>query len=403
MDTLRFPCIYLKSGLAVDGYFDGVIEDEADEGEGKDPVEKAVRLGQETDTQGLMVFDFSDDDADHDRSVEAIGEICRSTQQNVIAAGDIRSIEGVKEYLGAGCAKVILNLVKDSNKEIFEEVSSRFGKTRIGAYIPDYNAYLMMKDDIEKYAGILLVDRDDDDDVKIVEETSLPVLLHDDQKGECLEANFRTRDFESEIQWKDFKLNSDGLIPCVVQDYKTDKVLMVAYMNEESFQKTLETGRMTYWSRSRQELWMKGLTSGHFQYLKELRLDCDNDTLLAKVAQVGAACHTGNFSCFYRTIMKKEDEAVRPTRVLLKTFDEIKDNQKDPVPGTELTELLSGGPDKILSKIGDDETGLILASKNNRKSCIVEGIADMMMDCMVLMAEKNLTWDDIAEEISDRR
>lgn len=103
---------------------------------------------------------------------------------------------------------------------------------------------------------------------------------------------------ESAISWSEFKLNSDGLIPVVVQDYKTDEVLMLAYMNEEAFQTTLDSGKMTYWSRSRQELWTKGLTSGHVQYVKSLTLDCDNDTILAKVAQVGAACHTGNKTCF---------------------------------------------------------------------------------------------------------
>ena len=126
---------------------------------------------------------------------------------------------------------------------------------------------------------------------------------------------------KSAVSWSEFKLNSDGLIPVVVQDYKTDKVdtmeelveryhdaendqvLMVAYMNEEAFQLTVETGRMTYWSRSRQEIWVKGLTSGHFQYVKSLFLDCDNDTILAKVEQVGAACHTGSRSCFFQTLL----------------------------------------------------------------------------------------------------
>ena len=108
---------------------------------------------------------------------------------------------------------------------------------------------------------------------------------------------------KSAVSWSEFKLNSDGLIPVVVQDAENDQVLMVAYMNEEAFQLTVETGRMTYWSRSRQEIWVKGLTSGHFQYVKSLFLDCDNDTILAKVEQVGAACHTGSRSCFFQTLL----------------------------------------------------------------------------------------------------
>ena len=105
-----------------------------------------------------------------------------------------------------------------------------------------------------------------------------------------------------DFAWADFKTNSDGMVPVVVQDAENDEVLMLAYMNEEAFEMTLRLGKMTYWSRSRNELWTKGLTSGHVQYVKQLLIDCDNDTILAKVEQVGAACHTGNRTCFYRTL-----------------------------------------------------------------------------------------------------
>ena len=104
------------------------------------------------------------------------------------------------------------------------------------------------------------------------------------------------------LSWADFKPNKDGLMPVISQDEKTGEVLILAYMNEEAYNKTLETGRMTYWSRSRAKLWTKGETSGHFQYLKTLMLDCDNDTMLAIVSQVGPACHTGHKSCFFKTL-----------------------------------------------------------------------------------------------------
>ncbi len=106
-----------------------------------------------------------------------------------------------------------------------------------------------------------------------------------------------------EFKFKDLKLNNDGMIPVIVQDYKNGEVLMLAYMNEEAYNKTLETKTMTYYSRSRDELWVKGLTSGHFQYVKSLTLDCDKDTLLAKVEQVGVACHTGSRSCFFNEVI----------------------------------------------------------------------------------------------------
>lgn len=102
------------------------------------------------------------------------------------------------------------------------------------------------------------------------------------------------------------KKGADGLVCVVVQDYETNQVLMVAYMNEEAYNMTCETGRMTYYSRSRNELWIKGMTSGHFQYIQSIMIDCDQDTILARVKQIGAACHTGNFSCFYRSLVSEE-------------------------------------------------------------------------------------------------
>ena len=115
-----------------------------------------------------------------------------------------------------------------------------------------------------------------------------------------------TPKLKSSIAWSDFKLNSDGMVPVIAQDYQTNEVLMLAYMNEEAFTTTLETGKMTYWSRSRNELWTKGLTSGHLQFVKSLTLDCDNDTILAKVEQIGAACHTGSRTCFFKILTEAE-------------------------------------------------------------------------------------------------
>ena len=119
-------------------------------------------------------------------------------------------------------------------------------------------------------------------------------------------AGISTDTFESAVSWNDFKRNSDGLVPVIVQDYKSLEVLMLAYMDEEAFQATLSTGKMTYYSRSRRELWLKGKTSGHYQYVKDIRIDCDEDTILLLVEQVGAACHTGHTSCFYRNMEGEE-------------------------------------------------------------------------------------------------
>ena len=110
---------------------------------------------------------------------------------------------------------------------------------------------------------------------------------------------------KSKLSFDEFKLNSDGMDPVIAQDYQTNEVLMLAYMDKEAFEKTLETGKMTYFSRSRQELWTKGDTSGHYQYVKSLDIDCDKDTILAKVEQIGAACHTGNRTCFFTRLAEE--------------------------------------------------------------------------------------------------
>ena len=169
------------------------------------------------------------------------------------------------------------------------------------------------------------------------------------------------------------KFDAQGLIPAVVQQVGTCEVLMVAWMNEEAYRKTLETGRMTYWSRSRQELWLKGATSGHFQFVKSLTLDCDNDTLLAKVFQVGAACHTGSRSCFFNQIAAREGSHKNPHQVFEDVYNVILDRKAHPKEGSYTNYLFDKGIDKILKKVG-----------------------------MVLMAERGVTWDDITQELANR-
>lgn len=126
-------------------------------------------------------------------------------------------------------------------------------------------------------------------------------------KEKLAQMGLETQVFESKLKWDELNLNSDAMIPVIVQDHEDGTVLMLAYMNQEAYEITMATGIVTYYSRSRQEIWVKGLTSGHFQYLKEIAIDCDNDTILVKVDQVGAACHTGNRTCFYRTLATKEN------------------------------------------------------------------------------------------------
>lgn len=423
-NKLMIPCLYLQSGRAVTGFGQRNLFGSGD-------VEVLARAYSDNGADELLVFDFSSGDEEHEKAIARIKEICAAAEIPVMAAGNIKRMEDVKKLIYAGCAKVALNFSKESNVNLLEEMSKRFGKEKMVVCVSSLEEFTGHKELIENYAGgILALDMVQDG---ISQASSMKVILHTDErdrsaltdllknpgvaglsgafvsdtdilefKQKCREAGIPVNTFESAVSWSEFKLNSDGLIPVVVQDYKTDEVLMVAYMNEEAFQTTLRTGKMTYWSRSRQEIWVKGLTSGHFQYVKSLTLDCDNDTILAKVAQIGAACHTGNKTCFFKPLMKKEYDDTNPLHVFQDVYDVILDRKAHPKEGSYTNYLFEKGIDKILKKVGEECTEIVIAAKNPDKEEIKYEISDFLYHVMVLMAEKGVTWEDITRELARR-
>ena len=221
-------------------------------------------------------------------------------------------------------------------------------------------------------------------------------------KTELSRNGIKMDNFDPAISWENLKKNSDGLIPVIVQDYTTNDVLMCAYMNEEAFHATINCGKMTYYSRSRQELWMKGETSGHIQYVKELTADCDFDTILAKVSQVGGACHTGNPSCFFNEIVKKEYIEKNPLKVFETVYNIIEDRKNNPKEGSYTNYLFDKGIDKILKKVGEECTEIVIAAKNPDPEEIKYEISDFLYHVMVLMVEKGVTWEEITQELAQR-
>ena len=187
----------------------------------------------------------------------------------------------------------------------------------------------------------------------------------------------------------------NGLLPVVVQDVHTKEVLMLAYMNEESLNKTIETKVATYYSRSRQALWVKGETSGHYQYVKDIRIDCDEDTILLLVEQVGAACHTGHYSCSQYRRRRKMKEL----DVLYETVIDRKANGEE---GSYTSYLFNKGLDKILKKVGEECTEVVIASLSQSKEELVGEIGDLMYHLIVLMVEKGITLDDVNAELEKR-
>lgn len=382
----------------------------------------------------IIIFDLSNNDEEHEKNINTIKGINRNIDLKVCAGGNIRRIDDVKKLLYAGCLQVILNGSKPNMLTLAEEASKRFGKDRILVSVSNVdfifkNARILSN----TFHELLVLDPELADAVENI--TTVPhIIMFPKFDYECIvnvlkretvrgiagpfindpqtdimklkstlsKDGIKMDNFAPALKWSDLKLNSDGMVPVIVQDYRTDEVLMLAYMNEEAFNTTINIGRMTYYSRSRKELWTKGLTSGHIQYVKSLTADCDYDTILAKVSQVGAACHTGKRSCFFNEIVRKEYVEKNPLKILESVYEDIAARKENPFDGSYTNYLFDQGIDRILKKLGEECIELILATKNPDAVEIKYEISDFLYTCMVLMVEKGLTWEEITAELSQR-
>ena len=388
-----------------------------------------ARFYSDNGADGILIFDLSDTDEEHEENIKAMKEICQAAEIPVYAGGHIRRVEDVKKILYAGCSKAVLNFGRESNVEMAEEVSGRFGREKIAFSLSDES---QLSRTLEEWGSLLLWSGSDrrcpyQGELPVIslspaasDDAVIEVLSNKcftgiasayfsseaadfmDLKGKAAARGLRMNVLESSFAWEDLKPARDGLIPVVVQDYQTSEVLMLAYMNEEAFDTTLQTGKMTYWSRSRSELWTPCMTSGHFQYVKALVVDCDNDTILAKVSQVGPACHTGNRTCFYRNMVKKDYDDTNPLHVFEKVYQVILDRKLHPKEGSYTNYLFDKGIDKILKKVGEEATELVIAAKNPDPEEIKYELSDFLYHAMVLMAERGVTWEDITAELANR-
>ena len=426
--------IYLFNGCAVKSLTDNTVVCD-------DPILLAKNYS-DSNVDEIIVFDKSPsgDDAAHEKALDIIKGICKAADVNVYGAGNVKRMEDIKKLLYAGCKKACLNFSKEGNIEIISEVSEKFGKDKICICFSDEKSVSDNKELVCKYATELFFITNDENalsdefckdfenlrltavvDNYTSDDTPLNYLLENekidsisgnilndyiskviDYKDECVSKNIPIERLEAKFNWESLKKNSDGMVPVIVQDYRTDQVLMLAYMNEEAYNKTLSTGKMTYFSRSRNELWIKGETSSHYQYVYSLTADCDFDTILAKVRQIGAACHTGSYSCFFNEIAKKDYTEKNPQKVLDSVFDVIQDRKVNPREGSYTNYLFDKGLDKILKKVGEEATEMVIAAKNPDSNEIVYEMSDFLYHMMVLMAEKNVSWEDVTDELSRR-
>lgn len=194
--------------------------------------------------------------------------------------------------------------------------------------------------------------------------------------------------------------DANGLIPAIVQDKTTGNVLMLAYMNKEAITKTLETKETWFYSRSRKELWNKGATSGNRQQVKSISLDCDQDALLIEVIPKGPACHTGEESCFYQSVYA-EDDTKRD--IIHELREEIRHRKENPIEGSYTAYLFREGLDKILKKVGEEASEVIIGAKNKDKKELTSELADLTYHTLVLMEESQVSIEDIKKELLKRR
>lgn len=420
------PTIFIHQGKAVK-WFDNmeVLTDD---------VIGLAKKYSESGADELIVFDLSTSDKEHDNAIDLMKKINRLIRIPMIAGGNIRRQEDVKKILYAGAKKAILNLSKSTGVELIEEVSKRFGMDKIAVSLNDFDRLYKSQHLITEYASeIIFMHRPDLDSV--TNTTNLPTIILTDVleekevfrilkkdgiegisgrfvsqtdinlqefKEKCEEQGIQMTSFASMMDFSEFKLNSEGLVPVIVQDYKTNEVLMMAYMNKEAFEHTIKTGKMTYFSRSRNELWVKGETSGHFQYVKSLTVDCDKDTILAKVEQIGVACHTGNPTCFFTPLVGNDYNETNPLKVFESVYETILDRKNNPKEGSYTNYLFDKGIDKILKKVGEEATELVIAAKNPNPEEIKYELSDFLYHAMVLMVERGVTWEDITKELADR-
>lgn len=368
------------------------------------PIEVCLRL-EAAGADEFLIIDLSYDDASHDAAISVIRNIGRETDLPLNVGGNIKRVEDVKKYLYAGARRAVLDSAVEADMAMMTEVANRFGSEKLGILVSD-EGYDTETADLCAENGITALFGSNFDGFYANSDFYLTKADIDadynEVKASLKKKGYETVSFTSAIAFSEFKLNSDGLIPVIVQDYKTDEVLMLAYMNEEAFNNTLKTGLMTYYSRSRKEQWVKGETSGHYQYVKSLDIDCDNDTLLAKVKQLGAACHTGNYSCFYRKLAAKDYAETNPLKVFKDVMSVIEDRKLHPKEGSYTNYLFDKGIDKILKKCGEEAAEIIIAAKNPDPEEIIYEISDFLYHVMVLMSLKGVTWEEITAELSKR-
>ena len=385
------------------------------------------RLGAD----GVIII--SPDFSDEAMLIKKIRNICEKSDCRLYIWQPYRRLEDIKKVLYAGAAGA---WIEATEQTLIREAADRFGADRVGMVISEpklaADEFKLAKE--LNLSNIFVIGTIEKLPETVGEQKVIATCRYENKEGQkqlladtnvsaialiyenetaalpnihAMKAELETDSvkfnlFRSSLPFSAFKLNDDGLIPVIVQDFRTAEILMLAYMNEKAYEQTLREGMMTYWSRSRQELWRKGDTSGHYQYVKSLDIDCDRDTILAKVEQIGAACHTGHRSCFYTNLASKAYDGRNPMTVFDDVMATILERKENPKEGSYTNYLFDQGIDKILKKVGEEAAEIIIAAKNPDSDEVKYEICDFLYHMMVLMAEREVSWKDITKELAER-
>ena len=417
--------IYLKDGNAVKSMEDFTIVGD---------VFQICRLYNDSGIDKIMIFDLSTSDEEHEKNIHTIKLLNRNLEVKVCAGGNINRIDDIKKLLYAGCAQVILNGSKALSMSLAEEASGRFGKDRMlvsvnnvdfifkqqkairemfhemyilnpmvldalenlttvpyVVHMQEYNfdrmIALLNRDHIRGIAGPFIDDPDNDI-------MALKSLLS--QNG------IKMDNFAPELLWEDLVKNSEGLVPVIVQDYLTDEVLFMSYMNEVAFNTTIHNGKMTYYNKEERQMYYTGLNDIDIQYVKSLTADNKKKTILAKVSCVTGANSDYLHSTYNNTIVKKAFIKKNPLNVLEEVYAIILDRKNNPKDSSYTNYLFDKGLEKILKCLGEDYTELVMAAMKENNEELKYEIADFLYHSMVLMVEKGVTWQDITAEFAQR-
>ncbi|MBE5900697.1 MAG: phosphoribosyl-ATP diphosphatase [Lachnospiraceae bacterium] len=397
--------------------------------------EELAKIYNDSGIDKILLWDLSETQEEHENTIKIIREINRVLEISSYAFGWTSSIRNIREYLFSGCRRVILSSSDPELPNILEECQKRFRSERMSLALDEVDVLFKKRAEIEElYHDIYVFDpeimeslvnmtdfpfygvidsMDLDDYAKVLripscmgvggpllnaKTTDIMTLKH-----ELFERGLLVMINEANMNWSQFNLNENGLISAIAQDYVSNEVLCLGKMNEEAFKLTLAKGKMHYYDPETGEVTMHGFPTEELQYIKSLSVDCKKKTLLARVSQLGNACSSGNHSCFYTEIFKKDYTEKNTVKLLESVYNVIINRKKNPREGSYTNFLLEKGLNEILRKIQSETMELTLSAKDGDTESMRGEVSDILYFLMVLMSKFEITWDDITNELAQRK